>query len=254
MTAFSMPQLTVSRPPAAQGLAWVKQGWDLFKLAPVPWAGMTALVFLLLMGVVAVPYVGKEVVHILSPFVVVGFLAASRAGRQGETINFLYLGSGFNQGRNSLFFIGLVYMLGTFLTLRVVPLLAGGDLAALMAQVENPRVLTEAEAEAILQGILPTLALATLLMVPLLMATWFSPALVYFEGFSPGKAIWWSLWACTVNWRPLLVYSSILGLLGIFALIIPYGLGLLVFIPWTLTSTYAAYEDIFAPVADDPGP
>ena len=76
--------LTVSRPPAAQGIAWVKQGWDLFKSYPVPWAGMTALVFLLLMGVGALPYVGGFLVHALSPFIVAGFLAASRASRNGE--------------------------------------------------------------------------------------------------------------------------------------------------------------------------
>ena len=249
-----MSSLTVSRPPAAQGLVWVKQGWTLFKLAPVPWAGMTALVFLVLMGLGAIPYAGGLAVHALSPFVVAGFLAASRAGLRGETVTFLYLGSGFNQGRNSLITIGLVYMVGTLLILRLVAFFTGGDLNALMAQVEQPHVLTQEEAEALLQGILPTLALGTLLMVPLLMATWFSPGLAHFEGYRPGKAMWWSLWACTVNWRPLFVYSSILGVLGIFALVIPFGLGLLVFIPWTLTSTYVAYEDIFSPVADDPGP
>jgi uncharacterized membrane protein len=60
--------------------------------------------------------------------------------------------------------------------------------------------------------------------------------------------MWWSLWACWVNWRPILVYSLILGIAGMVALMIPFGLGLLVFLPWTLTSTYAAYQDIFSPV------
>lgn len=50
-----------------------------------------------------------------------------------------------------------------------------------------------------------------------------------------------------MNWRAILVYSLLLGLAGMIALIIPFGLGLLVFVPWTLTSTYAAYQDIFTP-------
>ena len=58
-----MSELTVFRPPAAQGIAWVREGWSLFKLAAVPWAGMTALVFLVLIGVGSLPYVGAVVVN-----------------------------------------------------------------------------------------------------------------------------------------------------------------------------------------------
>lgn len=249
-----MSPLTVARPPAAQGLAWVRQGWDLFKLAPIPWTGMTALVFLVLLGVGALPYVGGFLVHALSPFIVAGYLAASRAGEQGDPVTFVFLGAGYHKGRESLLVIGLAYMLASVLVMRGVTFITGGDLDLLMAQFQQPHSLTPEEARALLDGILPAMGLGALLMTPLLMATWFSPGLAHFEGFRPGKAMWWSLWACTVNWRPLLVYSSILGLLGIVALMIPFGLGLLVFIPWTLTSTYAAYRDIFAPPADDAVP
>jgi hypothetical protein len=245
-----MPQLTVLRPPTAQGLAWIKQGWALFMRAPVPWAGMTALVFLVLMGLSSVPYVGEVVVHALSPFVVAGYLAASRAGLNGEPVTFAYLAAGFNQGRNSLFVIGLAYMLATLLIFRLVAFATGGDINVILVQIEQPHALSPDEAQSLLQQVLPALGLGALLMVPVLMATWFSPGLAHFEGFPPGKAAWWSLWACVINWRPLFVYSSLLGLLGIVAVVIPYGLGLLVFIPWTLTSTYVAYRDIFQGAED----
>lgn len=237
--------LAVSRPPAAQGLAWVKQGWDLFKRYPVPWAGMTALVFLVLMGLGMLPYVGGLLVHVLSPFIVAAYLAASRAEENGEPVTFLYLGSGFNQGRNSLLVMGLAYMLATLLVFRVVAFFTGGDMSVILAQMQQPHGLTPEEARRLLDSVLPPMALGGLLMTPLLMATWFSPGLAHFAGFAPGKALWWSLWACAVNWRPLLLYTSVLALLGIVAVIIPFGLGLLVFIPLTLTSTYAAYRDIF---------
>ncbi|MEW5771336.1 MAG: BPSS1780 family membrane protein [Pseudomonadota bacterium] len=249
-----MSSLTVLRIPAAQGLAWIKQGWSLFMQAPVPWAGMTALVFLVLMGLGVLPFLGGLLVHVLSPFVVAGFLAASRAGLAGEPVTFLYLGAGFQQARNGLFVIGLAYMLATLLVFRAVAFFTGGDLDQLMAQLQNPHALSPEEAEALVRQVMPTLALGSLLLVPLLMATWFSPALVLFEGFAPGKAVWWSLWACGVNWRPLFVYSSLLALAGMAAVVIPFGLGLLVFIPLTLTSTYMAYRDIFAPVGEDAAP
>jgi hypothetical protein len=78
----------ISHPPAAAGMAWIKEGWRLFMLAPIPWTGMTALVFLVLMAVGMLPFVGVVAVHVLSPFIVAGYMAASRGGSNGETISF----------------------------------------------------------------------------------------------------------------------------------------------------------------------
>jgi uncharacterized membrane protein len=243
-----MPPLTVARPPAIAGLAWIKEGWRLFKLAPIPWTGMTALVFLVLMGLGMLPLVGGLLVHILSPFVVAGYMAASRSGERGEPITFIYLGAGWREGRDVLLVIGVVYMLATLLIFNLVGFFTGGDLEALLRQAQNPATLTPEEAESMVSTALPALSLGTLLLTPLLMATWFAPALALFERFPAGRAMWWSLWACAVNWRPILYYSLMLGLAGIVAVLIPFGLGLLVFVPWTLTSTYAAYRDLFVPV------
>jgi len=229
-------------------MAWIREGWRLFRLAPIPWTGMTALVFLVLMALGMLPVVGGVLVHALSPFIVAGYLAASRGGDQGEPVTFVYLGVGWREGRGALLTIGVAYMLATLLTFKLVGFLTGGDLEALMHQMQNPGALTPEEANRIMSTAMPALGLGTLLFAPLLMATWFSPGLVLFERFPPGRAMWWSLWACAVNWRPILYYSLILGLAGVVAVLIPFGLGLLVFVPWTLTSTYAAYRDIFVPV------
>jgi hypothetical protein len=240
-----MTTSTISRLPASTGLAWVREGWRLFMLAPIPWTGMTALVFLALMAVAMLPLIGGMLAHVASPFIVAGYLAASRAGQRGEPVTFLYLGAGVREGRNTLLTIGLAYMLATLVIFKLVGFLTGGDLEALLRQAQNPVALTPEQAEAMLGGALSALMLGTLLFAPLLMATWFSPGLVLFEGFPAGRAMWWSLWACAVNWRPILAYSAILALGGMVAVVIPFGLGLLVFLPWTLTSTYAAYADIF---------
>lgn len=245
-----MLPLTVARPPTLAGMAWIREGWRLFMLAPVPWTGMTALVFLVLMALGFLPFVGSLLVHILSPFVVAGFMAASRGGDRGEPVTFVYLGAGWREGRDALLAIGIVYMLATLLIFYLVGVFTGGDLEALFRQAQNPGALTQEQAERMVATALPALGLGTLLLAPLLMATWFAPALVMFERFPPGRAMWWSLWACAVNWRPILYYSLLLGMGGVVAVLIPFGLGLLVFVPWTLTSTYAAYRDIFVPVED----
>ncbi len=244
-----MTLLNISRPPAAAGSAWVKEGWRLFMLAPIPWSGMTALVFLILIAIGMVPLVGVLAVHVLSPFIVAGYMAASRGGSGGEPISFIYLSAGWREGRHQLLLIGLAYMLATVAIFQMVKFFTGGDMEMLLLQAQNPQSLTPEQAELILATALPAMGLGTLLFTPLLMATWFAPPLVLFEGFPAGRAMWWSLWACWVNWRSILVYSLILGMAGMIALLIPFGLGLLVFVPWTLTSTYVAYQDIFRPAA-----
>ena len=239
--------LAILRPPASAGLTWIKEGWRLFLLAPIPWSGMTALVFLVLMAVGLTPYVGGYAVHVLSPFIVAGYMAASRGGSAGETISFVYLVAGWRESRHTLLVIGVLTMLSTLLIFQMVRSFTGGDMEALLIQTQNPAAMTPEQAEQIVATALPAMALGSLLFAPLLMATWFSPALALFESYPAGRALWWSLWACWVNWRPILVYSLVLGLAGMLALMLPYGLGLLIFVPWTLTSTYAAYQDIFRP-------
>ncbi len=246
-----MASLTISRIPTAAGLAWVKQGWTLFRLAPIPWTGMTAFVFLVLMGLGAVPWVGGLAVYLLSPFIVAGYFSASRAGAEGGPVTFLHLGAGFKTGHRTLLVIGGIYTLGSLLIFKAVAFFTGGDLIMLLTHLQKPDAMTQEEAARLMESVMPSLALGTLLLVPLLMATWFSPGLVLFEGFPAGKAIWWSLWACSVNWRPIFFYTLLLGLLGIVAMLIPLGLGLLVFLPWTLTATYAAYQDIFTPIENE---
>lgn len=245
-----MNSLTISHSPAVAGLTWIKEGWRLFMLAPIPWTGMTALVFLVLMMLGMLPIVGVYGVHVLSPFIVAGYMAASRGGSQGETISFIFLAAGWRESRNTLLIVGVLYMAATLLIFLLVKSVTGGDMDGLMAEAQNPQSLTPEQAERFLATAMPAMALGSLLFAPLLMATWFSPALILFERFPAGRALWWSLWACWVNWRAILVYSLLLGLAGIIALIIPLGLGLLVFVPWTLTSTYAAYQDIFTPTPE----
>lgn len=242
--------LGVARPASGAGLTWLREGWDGFKPAVVPWMGMTALVFLALMGIGLIPYLGGFLVEILSPFLVAGYMSACRAAEAGQPVTFLHLGAGFaDQHRVSLAIIGGVYLAGILLIDQIMRQI-GGDAFQQMQQLAlDPGSIRPEEAEAVLSQVLPAILTALVLLTPLVMATWFAPALVVFDGFPPGNAMWWSLWACAVNWRPILIYSAFLGLLGGVAMLIPFGLGLLVFLPVVLCSTYAAYRMMFRPAA-----
>jgi len=245
-----MTPLTISRPTASAGLLWIKEGWRLFKLAPIPWMGMTALVFMVIIGVNMIPLIGHYAIELLSPFMVAGYFSASRAAMAGEPVTFIHLAAGSRNGRDVLLRIGLAYLFGSLLIFALVNLVTGSDLRELLRQAQDPAALSPAEFNRLVAAALPAMLLASILFAPLLMATWFSPGLALFDAFPAGRALWWSLWACWANWRPLLYYSLILGVLGTVALVIPFGLGMLVFLPVTLISTYVAYRMIFTPIEE----
>ena len=242
-------QLTVARPPASQGLVWMQLGWKWFRVAPIPWMGMSAMALLTLTAIGLIPNVGGFVVQVLSPFLVAGFMSASRAAERGEPITFLHLAAGFqSEAKGKLAVMGVLYLAGMLLVDGLMRHIGGESFQQLAQLAETPKNVDPAQAQAILSHVLPAMMVGLLLMAPLVMATWFSPALAMFDGFSTANALWWSLWASAANWRPILLYSLWLGLLGVVAMLIPFGLGLLVFLPWIMASTYAAYRAMFVPV------
>ncbi len=110
---------------------------------------------------------------------------------------------------------------------------------------QDPASLSPEAARSVLDQSLPAVLVGLALYTPLLMATWFAPALVVFRDFSPVNALWWSLWTCFANWRPVLLYSLAMSVIAALAILIPFGLGLLVFLPWAMTSTYFAFTQQF---------
>lgn len=243
-----MAHLTVARPPAAAGMAWLKDGWRLFRLWPVPWMGMTAAAFLAIFGISMLPVAGGMLVELLSPMLVAGYMFAARAAERGEPVTFLYLAEGAKSHARPLLWIGLVYLVVGLLIGQVMQMLGGSSLQDMVRLAQDPAGLTPEAARAMLDQSLPAVLLGLALFTPLLMATWFAPALVAFKDFSPANALWWSLWTCFANWRPILMYSLVMGVIASLAMLIPFGLGLLVFLPWAMTSTYSAFNQQFIAV------
>ena len=91
---------------------------------------------------------------------------------------------------------------------------------------------------------LSAMLLALILSVPLVMAIWFAPALVYFRGLRPLKAMSLSIKACNKNLLPFLVFGLIFIPLLLLA-IVPFGLGLLVILPVMLISQFVSFQAVF---------
>ena len=86
--------------------------------------------------------------------------------------------------------------------------------------------------------------------LPLMMATWYAPLLVFFDDIKPLPALYLSLIACIKNMRPLLVYGVILMIpLFVFTriglVVHQIDLGLWLLAPLLVPSIYASYRDIF---------
>jgi uncharacterized membrane protein len=107
---------------------------------------------------------------------------------------------------------------------------------------DTSQVATIAGASAL--TILLALLVGMALLVPLLMALWFAPALVYFHNEPPLDALKTSFFACLKNWLPFLVYGFVMLVLVVIAAI-PFMLGFLVLGPLALISVYTSYRALF---------
>lgn len=86
--------------------------------------------------------------------------------------------------------------------------------------------------------------LVMLLSVPVIMATWFAPLLVFFHDMTPLAAMKASFSAGARNWLTMVVFGVFL-VVALFFAMLPLGLGLLLLLPVFSGAVYASYRDIF---------
>ncbi|WPL19063.1 putative integral membrane protein [Thiorhodovibrio winogradskyi] len=234
--------------PMGQGLGWIGTGWGLFKQAPLAWIGALLLLLLINIALALVPIIGSIVSVLIGPVLMAGFMAGAHEQASGGQFRVNHLFSGFSKHTASLIGVGGLYMLGSFiLGILVVVILIGPILAGGMdpqALENNPELLVEALGTNFLLLFLLILAL----VIPLVMAYWFAPALVMLNGLGALAAMKMSFLGCLKNLLPFLVYGLVCTVLMLLALI-PFGLGLLILSPMLIASMYAAYRDIF-PASD----
>lgn len=236
---------------ASQGFLWLAAGFRLYRKNPLLLSAAFGVLFGVVMALGLIPVIGGSLSELASPLMVAGFMAAYRAldeGRELELPNFL---AGVQGPAIPLMAVGAVQLLGTLLIGQVM-LGMGFDPVAMMAAAKEGA--SPAEMQAILNQATPALLVGLALFAPLIMATWFAPALILFGGARPATALGVSLRAVARNWAAMLVNSFALGLLLFFAALVPMLLGLLVAMPVLFGSLYASYQAIFAVWADDAAP
>jgi len=243
----------------ARGLAWLAEGWRMFRAAPFGWL---ALVFAYLMGTMllsAVRLVGPLAVALLVPALSVGFMAASRAAWRRQPVELAMLAAGFRERLPAQLVLGVVYLIGFFGAIFGSALADGGALAqALLGAAPQAEVADPGGAMA--AGLL----LSVLLYLPTMMLLWFAPVLVAWHGVGPAKALFYSAVAFWLNLRAFVVYALglvaalfvIIGALTLLVALLPAGAAAagvqsmilplaLLLLPTLFGSYYASYRDVF---------
>lgn len=233
--------------PAKQGLQWVNEGFRLYRQNPL----LLSAAFGLLFGIVAatnlIPVIGSVLSELISPLMVAGFMAAYRVLDRKETLQWPHFLAGIQGPWLPLMVVGAVQMLGMLLITQIM-LRMGFDAQAVMAAAQKSDAVA---LQAALNQSMPALFTGALLLTPLIMATWFAPALILFGNAQPGQALLISLRAVAKNWLPILVNGLALGVVLFIAALIPMLLGFLVAMPVFFGSVYAGYQGIFAVWAEE---
>ena len=243
---------------ASHGWRWIAEGVGIFRKSPALWLLLIALLFIGSRVLLAIPVLGMIAV-LIAPNFLAGLAHGAEALAQGKPLRFGYLTSGFLRNAARLVTIGGVSLIGQFLTLMAMVLIGGeaiGSVAKTMtASGATPETIQAMRAAA--PGLMLALLVGFLLSVPLMMAVWFAPLLVFFNDLKAMPAMLLSLAACLRNILPFLVYG--MAVLVPVVILMPVSLaarqpdlGLWLLAPVLVPSIYAGYQDLFVPAPATP--
>lgn len=245
------PQDIPRKVAAGEGWQWVRSGFMLYRKNPLLLSAAFAMLFGVVMALGLVPQVGGALSEFASPLMVAGFMAAFRALDEGRDLELPHFLAGVRGPAIPLMTIGAVQIMGA-LAIGLVMEKMGFDAEAFVAAArtqQDPVVL-----QAMLNEAAPAVLAGLLLFTPLMMATWFAPALILFGGARPATALGVSMKAVLRNWAALLVNGLAIGGMLFLAALVPLMLGLLVAMPVLFGSLYASYQAIFAVWSDETKP
>lgn len=224
--------------PPGNAFDWLKQGWALFAANPGLWIGLTIILLVILFGLQIVPLIGTLAAHLLMPVLGAGVLLVCKKIDDGGSAQIDDLFAGFKQNTGPLVMVGVLYMAAMLVIVLIAVVIGGGSLAGGLLSAQP------AGLGMIFGGLMLSMLVSLALSVPVFMAVWFAPALVFFNNMQPVEALKASFDACMKNVLAFFVYGLIVMVLMFFAAL-PVFLGFLVLVPVVAGSVYAAYRDVF---------
>jgi uncharacterized membrane protein len=231
-------KLEIRQVPAANAWAWIVSGFELFKAYPAMWVVLFIIYLAIVVPISLIPILGSVASTLIAPVFAAGMMVGCLAVTQKHELVINHLFEGFKKNTAQLIAVGGIYMLALLVVAIFVVLNLDKDTVSLILKGQE---LTPAQASA---AVKPSILIAALLLIPVLMAYWFAPLLVRLHNLTAIEAMKLSFTAVLRNIVPVILYMLIFLALTLLALI-PLGLGLLVVVPLMMTSTYTCYEDIF---------
>ncbi len=191
--------------PFKTGLDWVYRSIMLFRQSPPKWllyALLYVILFIMLPSIPGMPVLISLIVILFWPTLLALFIGVYREedwGREADPRKLV------EEIRPN--FVRLISLGGIFLAYGILTgFLVKDEMTAFAALVEQ-----KADPEMLIGLAMPLMLKMLLLLTPMILASWFSPMLVAYHGYSVLDAIKHSLWQC---WRNMIAITVSLTLLG----------------------------------------
>ncbi|MEI8362983.1 MAG: BPSS1780 family membrane protein [Betaproteobacteria bacterium] len=203
------------------GRSWISESITLFKAAPNRWILLAVVYVAVFMMIPSLP--GFQLFSLITiliwPIFMVIAIAMYRNADNNVKQSLSEIVNMIKPKMPPLLALGGIFLLYGLL----VSLLLNNDIDGLLGMVSSLDKMTDTQAKAFLDKILPFLLKLTLALIPMMMATWFSPMLIAFNNYTVGKAIKSSI-AGSLQYMVALGVAWILLTLGIFSLLIMAGI------------------------------
>lgn len=234
--ASSSPSLP--RVPAARGWHWWLDAFGLLREQPLTLLLFGLVYCLIVLGFNVLPGVGNVLAVLCGPLLTVGFLSMAAKLARGEEPMLSDLFAGFRQGVRSLLGIGLWYLVMLMAVAFTVTLLA-----VLLGIAPGAEALEGDINDAVREQLLMLGLLVLMAALPVAVAYWLAPALVYFQQQTAAEAMRISLLFMWRNLGAFTVYLLVMGALTT-ASLLTYGAGFVLVAPLSALSIYSCYRDI----------
>lgn len=237
---------------AKQGWQWLVDGYALFRINPLIWVVLCAILVAISYVLIKIPFLGL-VLNLILPVFVGGLMVGCQSLQNGRELEIAHLFICFRKNPSGLIALGGVNLVGLILISIIVLVLGGEALRAMLAgdQGSPDMEMMAAYGNQVLLAFLVGLAL----YVPLAMALWLSPVLVALHDTKVIPAMKLSFIACLKNILPFLVYGVIVLvlqiiialLLGVISISLTRRLtiALVLMLPVLIPALYVSYKDIF---------
>lgn len=232
---------------AARGWTWVRQGYQLIARSPLLSVALALIGTLAMFFAISIPLFGPLLAVLLMPLLMAGYMRVCRALEEDEAVELPLLFAGIRTHASHLIALGGYTLLGLLLSSMAMLIIGGEALNKLLEKFQSandPQLLIDAMSSAG-SGVALGLMLGFALVCMLMMAFQYAPMLVFFSDVPPLAALRISLAGFLRNVIPYTIYSLIIQAIGVVLSMLPFGIGLVFFIPLCFTSLYVSYRNIF---------